>query len=550
MANKNNNSKGNKGKGKKHQRTNRQRQPTGDGDGASNSISSWLKKNGKDTTPDNTDFDDEDQLNEKRNGERNGGWGGSKPDQEEWSDAESYSESDEDDRKLNVRKNRNDNSMESEWEDADSQSEHEHEDIEVREYNSRRCESNQPRHSNQSFYRGLNSNHDNETNQELNDALQRLQSCEDRIKLLSKIIVKQDEMIKSLKKRVVKNEAKAIKSNLIVSGLIEDKTENAMQKVGDFFKEALKIEMTIEIKSAHRMGKAVKTENRNLLVELVNVTDKGVIFKHVKNLKGKEQYKEVYINDHLPEELAEEQRRKKQIIRYNKTLLDSQQQDIEWNKGELVIDGKQYRPKVAEPTVREVIDMSNNKEDMKRILSCRLTEGKTVTKMRNKFTAYVASVYSITDVTDCYKQLVYRFPDASHIMCAYRILDPDLAHMQDAVDHGEIGAGRRMIDMMNEKEFNNKAVFVIRIHSGMNIGPTRFKIINEVAESALNAIPEGLESRLRREGVIGITNFSLYRKEARIGYRKTTKQTGQDSRPKQAESRQRGSSVAEEVPLT
>ena len=88
-------------------------------------------------------------------------------------------------------------------------------------------------------------------------------------------------------------------------------------------------------------------------------------------------------------------------------------------------------------------------------------EGKGVHKDGNDFRAFAANMHSIGEVMTVYKQIKYRFMDTSHVMCAYRILDPDVAHMQDCADGGEIGAGWRLLKMMMEKDFANLAVFVV-----------------------------------------------------------------------------------------
>ena len=90
------------------------------------------------------------------------------------------------------------------------------------------------------------------------------------------------------------------------------------------------------------------------------MTDKGVIYKHVKNLKDNPEAKDYYINDHLPEELHESQRKRKQIVKYNRTLIKAQQQDIDWQKGDLIVDGKVYQPKVVEPTAADILKMSKD----------------------------------------------------------------------------------------------------------------------------------------------------------------------------------------------
>ena len=60
------------------------------------------------------------------------------------------------------------------------------------------------------------------------------------------------------------------------------------------------------------------------------------------------------IADHLPEELAEEQARYRQIIAANKNLPDGDQLSMQMRKGKLYVNNNVYKPKVLPPSVKEV----------------------------------------------------------------------------------------------------------------------------------------------------------------------------------------------------
>ena len=77
-------------------------------------------------------------------------------------------------------------------------------------------------------------------------------------------------------------ESKNMKKNLLLSGIKEIEGENCSQVVKNFFKDKLKIEEEVQIKKAFCIGKG---ENRQLSITLSDVVSKGVIYKHVKNLK-------------------------------------------------------------------------------------------------------------------------------------------------------------------------------------------------------------------------------------------------------------------------
>ena len=349
-------------------------------------------------------------------------------------------------------------------------------------------------------------------NQVINKLTGKVKSCEDKLKVLTNVTIHQDQRIKGLKSRADKAEKRSMQNNLLLSGLPEMKGEKCKELVKNFITKTLNIKDEIPIVNAHRIGKG---ENRIIVFKLQSQQHKGIIYKSSKVLKdikdenGRQKY---YLNDQLPDELAEEQRRGRQIIKFNKSLIDSQQQSIEWKKGQLFVDGNKYNPKVQAITDEEILRIAMKTDEVKKILSINLVESKRQSKDGSHFLAMAKQVYSIQEVIDAYKQVKYRFADGTHLMCAYRILDEDVAHHQDAIDDGEFGAGRRLLQMMIDKSFNNRAVFVIRHHQGKNIGPVRFQIINQVAEEALNKVPDGLEQLLQKDGLIGRQNFTLHSK--------------------------------------
>ena len=101
--------------------------------------------------------------------------------------------------------------------------------------------------------------------------------------------------------------------------------------------------------------------------------------------------------------------------------------------------------------------------------------GERLNKSGSSFAGFAMKTHSIEDVIGGYKQLKYRFLESTHIMCAYRIMDPNVAHMTDSVDGGKLGAGRRLVQMLAEESFENIAVYVVRHHRGPNIAPVRWE---------------------------------------------------------------------------
>ena len=160
----------------------------------------------------------------------------------------------------------------------------------------------------------------------------------------------------------------------------------------------------------------------------------------------------------------------------------------------MIIDGTAFKPKVTAPENAEILEM--NEKQLRDILSYRVHQGEKAHKAGSTFIGFAAKVHSINDVVTAYRQLRYRFMEVASIMCTYRIMDPDVAHMQDSIDNEEYGAGRRLLQMLIDNSVKNKAVFVIRKFKGQHIGPIRFNMIVDVAKSAIDTMPEDIESIL------------------------------------------------------
>ena len=346
----------------------------------------------------------------------------------------------------------------------------------------------------------LKSDSDSKTRELLKQGKQ-IKQLEDKVLLLTKVIKHQDKRIENVDQKTIAIEQRSMKDNLIFTGIEEMKNEVCIEVMKKFFKDNMQITETIKMKVAHRIGKGV---NRAMVVRLSKQADKGLIFKHFKNIKNKVngEGKPYNIRNQLPEKLNEQQRDLSNKVKINKGLIDAQQQDLKWKKGQLVVNGEPYKCKVIEPSNRQLLSMKQ--EQIRDVLRKQLFQGQKLSRDNSHFLGFATKTHSIEEVVKAYQQLKYRFADADHIMCSYRILDPDVAHMQDSLDGGEFGAGRRLLQLLIDQGQNNVAVFVVRHHLGPNIGPARFELITQAAENALKSMPPGIERMVNQK------NFSLF----------------------------------------
>ena len=213
----------------------------------------------------------------------------------------------------------------------------------------------------------------------------RLQKLEDKVKMLTQVVIQQDRVIQRLNSKQTTMEKNRMKPEIIITGLPEQKGENCAEAVKTFLKEQMTIKEEIKVKEAHRIGKYNSDYNRIVRVRCADMTVKIAIMKHAKNLKGKKNKdnESYFVNDNLPEELSEVQRKLQMKVKFNNSLIDAQKQSLQWKRGELIIDGHKYEPKVNEPSHEQMLSMTT--EQIKKILACKVYQDGEATKNGSKF---------------------------------------------------------------------------------------------------------------------------------------------------------------------
>ena len=74
---------------------------------------------------------------------------------------------------------------------------------------------------------------------------------------------------------------------------------------------------------------------------------------------------------------------------------------------------------------------------------------------------------------------------ATHNIFAFRIRTPDGQLDQHRDDDGETGAGDKLLDLLDKCNIENVLLIVTRWYGGIQLGPDRFKHINELALNLL-----------------------------------------------------------------
>lgn len=322
----------------------------------------------------------------------------------------------------------------------------------------------------------------------------KLEEHEERINMLISTVVRQDETINALKNTIHHMQTSAMKQNVIVYNLEvptsankqEGARENVTWTIMAFLKTEMGIDETkIKIKKAFRMGKG---EIKPILVSFSDENSRQVVLNNLDKLKGKvnSKGKAYFISEQLPEEIAENKRQNYYRKQQNKKLPEQHQVDLAIKQNQLFLGEDKFVLPVQPltpstwlrktPTELEVIDQYP------------VISGEVQEKQHSFFASYACEVKTLDDVQKAYYKVRRMEPEATHVMCAYRLPGLDFVRLQSFLDDGEHGAGRQLLELLNEENVFNRAVFVVRYYGGTHLGPLRFKIILQVAKTALSEL--------------------------------------------------------------
>ncbi|CAG9792389.1 unnamed protein product [Diatraea saccharalis] len=144
--------------------------------------------------------------------------------------------------------------------------------------------------------------------------------------------------------------------------------------------------------------------------------------------------------------------------------------------------------KTEEPE-KKVVNVTPSVEEMH--VNCpEITHGDVIVDRKSVFQGHAAVVHSLEDVKSVLAKLKEnkKILNATHNMYAYRIerkTAKGVVVLQDCDEDGEAHAGGRMIHLLQILEQKNTLVVVTRWYGGIQLGPDRFRHINNAARQAI-----------------------------------------------------------------
>lgn len=325
-----------------------------------------------------------------------------------------------------------------------------------------------------------------DANGEAIDDLQgELKDTKFQLKVMANILAKQDEQISMLNNKIIQIQQREMNPNVVITGIPETHKEKTVQLFNDFVLNQLEIQELIPAERAFRIGVG---ESRPLVVQLRDPAQKGKLFGNATKLKGKKNSKGSYffLSDHLPESMNEAKRRVNDLFNENKKKQAPYQLDMEFRKGQLIINQELYTKSVKVPPVKTIINPTDEVYD--KAIQMDIIKGGEERKAGSYFASFITPVNDHDEINSAYLKLKMKYADATHISCAYRLPGVNSPQNQDYVDDGEYGCGRVMLKTLKEAKLMNIAVFMMRQYGGKHIGPQRFQIFKKLTEQAISSL--------------------------------------------------------------
>lgn len=303
-----------------------------------------------------------------------------------------------------------------------------------------------------------------------------------KVDILSDLVVKQHQEIAALKSQVLDCQIRGMKNNITISGIPEKENENCIRAVNEFIVNNLRIkDKLIPIEQAYRIGAGTP---KAMMVTLRHTSDKALIFNHISNLKGQKiQGVQAFVSSQLPEAANEKRRSISTTISQNKKKPIKQRLPYSVKHGHLQFKEKPVEQKVKVPLPGEMLRLTE--AQINELNDLKVAQGVHEEESDNMFLGFAVTVTNHTEINEAYKKLKLMHGQATHIACAYRLRSVKPPYHQGGVDDDEHGASRNMLQLLQDGQLQNIAVFMVRYYAGVKLGPRRFELIKKVVSSAI-----------------------------------------------------------------
>ena len=144
----------------------------------------------------------------------------------------------------------------------------------------------------------------------------------------------------------------------------------------------------------------------------------------------------------------------------------------------LFINKKPVKQHIKVPTIQEVFNMSV--EEQTKSADIVFTSSESTTDKGSVFKGHTLRINNSTDIHTALKKLKLLYPESNHMIFAYR-----MKSYTGFDDDGEYGAGRKLLNILEDGNFHNTLLFITREYGGIHLGQHRFLHIEKVAKEAV-----------------------------------------------------------------
>ncbi len=296
-------------------------------------------------------------------------------------------------------------------------------------------------------------------------------------------IMRLEKKFAEVQERVIQQESRSMRDNLVFNNLPEVDKETPQILRGmiyDFVDNEMKVEnaYNLPIDRIHRLG-SKGTNPRPVIAKFLTTAGKEAVQKKGANLRGT-----TYgVSEQYPKEIEERRKTLRSIVKDARVNNADVKTRISVDK--LWINGDLYRSHQDDEKGRYIF----HPEDAEAANDIELKTTEQIVDKGSTFQAYVGKINGVQQVKPT---ILKMFQDsnvtasATHITYAYRVKAEDGTIRQSWSDDGEEGAGRKIADILQEKEADGVMVIIPRWSGGQHLGKARYDHYKRCTTMALD----------------------------------------------------------------
>ena len=298
-----------------------------------------------------------------------------------------------------------------------------------------------------------------------------LKSIKKRLDLSEGLITTLHNKVKQQNESILDLQCRSMRDNLVFTGLPAEPNENPETTLKSFLSNKMKVPNATKITfdRVHRSGPPSR-QNRPIIAKLNPSSNKGLILSCGKNLRGTD----FRVFEQLPQEVQE--RRKRLMPEFKKFKSDPSIKKVSWSVEKLIVDGR----------IHTAADATLNLDSSHANVVCDIEHGPQINEGGSTFQAHCADVHRVEDVQIVMANLLQNksLANATHNIFAYRIGN-QFTSRDGLNDDGEHGGARKIMEVMEKNNIDNKMVIVTRWYGGSHIGQKRFEAIENCTKNII-----------------------------------------------------------------